>query len=1044
MADGYITIDTRINTAGFEQGAGNLEAACKRTAQRLQAITKKMTVDIGTAAADKASRSAKRRAEEPQAATGGEQVKTEEYKALEAQITQTTAALDKLIEKEIRFVEIGGNRDTMTFKGMEYDIDQLRAKLETLQAQKTALEQSGGAYMPVTTGQTAQLQSAGTSLQQVNQALGASFAALGESLGQYGSRAAEAATQTGSLSGAGRQMESTANKMASSIGRATSKVKDFFKRVSSGSKTAGTSFGQLLRYSLGMQSLYSAIQKLISGMREGFQNLAKYDAATNKSISAVSSALAQLKNSLATAFAPIVNVVAPILAGFINLLSQAVTAIGMFVAALTGQKTFVKATAVQKDYAASLGTTAGAAGEAAKALKNLSSLDEINTFQSSSNSGGSGGGGGSSGGGGIQFETVGIDSAMNNWAEKFKEAWEKADFTEIGGIVGGKITDALDHIPWGTIQAKANKVATSLATFLNGAIETPGLWTGIGTTVAQSINTVLDAMGTFSDEFHWYSLGNGLTSGLYTELKTLEWGSVTWVFSSSLTGLLNLLSGAVDGIPWKDVPQDIRDAIVNGWLGIQWKDIFSALGSFLGVVMKAATELGEGLLEWFQQELKSAWDTFEKDLEATGGNIPKAIVRGFLRNSSWGTDALASFLDGLGSELDWWEKGTVTTAVDVGKEYVDGLLTGFEEGEQEKLYKKGKKASDNLRTWWDETTSVTAKTTKIMGKYVGDAATEIEKTVSDTSANTEKTTSRSWSSIVKTVSDSVKAAAKDVDKQLPSMAKTTSKTFSEMEGNAAKSMGGLNTKISGGTRTLRSNVSADLEKVKSSFKGTWSATGTTTTNEWKKMNTDVTNSAMSMKTAITSNFSIAEKSMKDTATRMSYQITNAFNDMQTDTASAFSLMSRSILSTFTSLQRNVKGPMNGIISHLNNMNSRIVQGMNTLATAMSRFRIAIPGSSPLTVSITRIGSVGRIPYLATGAVIPPNSPFLAVMGDQKRGQNIEAPADLIRQIVREEAGGGGNVTFTAQLNRRTIFEQTIEEAKLRQLRTGKNPFNLDK
>ena len=47
----------------------------------------------------------------------------------------------------------------------------------------------------------------------------------------------------------------------------------------------------------------------------------------------------------------------------------------------------------------------------------------------------------------------------------------------------------------------------------------------------------------------------------------------------------------------------------------------------------------------------------------------------------------------------------------------------------------------------------------------------------------------------------------------------------------------------------------------------------------------------------------------------------------------------------------------------------------------------------------------QIPRLATGAVIPPNREFLAVLGDQKSGNNIEAPEDLIRKIVREESGG---------------------------------------
>lgn len=47
----------------------------------------------------------------------------------------------------------------------------------------------------------------------------------------------------------------------------------------------------------------------------------------------------------------------------------------------------------------------------------------------------------------------------------------------------------------------------------------------------------------------------------------------------------------------------------------------------------------------------------------------------------------------------------------------------------------------------------------------------------------------------------------------------------------------------------------------------------------------------------------------------------------------------------------------------------------------------------------------NIPKLATGAVIPPNSEFLAILGDQKSGKNIEAPEGLIRQIIKEELSG---------------------------------------
>ena len=50
-------------------------------------------------------------------------------------------------------------------------------------------------------------------------------------------------------------------------------------------------------------------------------------------------------------------------------------------------------------------------------------------------------------------------------------------------------------------------------------------------------------------------------------------------------------------------------------------------------------------------------------------------------------------------------------------------------------------------------------------------------------------------------------------------------------------------------------------------------------------------------------------------------------------------------------------------------------------------------------------NIPSIPYLAKGAVIPPNKQFVAMLGDQTHGNNLEAPEGLIRQIVREETGG---------------------------------------
>ena len=124
---------------------------------------------------------------------------------------------------------------------------------------------------------------------------------------------------------------------------------------------------------------------------------------------------------------------------------------------------------------------------------------------------------------------------------------------------------------------------------------------------------------------------------------------------------------------------------------------------------------------------------------------------------------------------------------------------------------------------------------------------------------------------------------------------------------------------------------------------------------------------------------------------------------------------------------------------------------NIIAEKLNSLRIDIPDWVPK-VGGKKLGfniptwTPGQIPYLATGAVIPPNREFMAVLGDQKHGNNIEAPESLLRKIVREEAkgnqSGGGNYRFTANLNRRVIFDEIIEEAKLRQTVSGRNPFEM--
>ena len=165
------------------------------------------------------------------------------------------------------------------------------------------------------------------------------------------------------------------------------KMGDSAKKSSGGFKVG---LKTMLKYVFGVQSLIALINKLRSSMVEGLKNLAQFNDGvnpTNTALSNLKSALTQLKNSFAVAFAPILTVIEPILTRLISLLSTAMNYVGQFFAALTGASTFKKAIKVQENYAKSLNGTAAAAK---KAKGSLASIDELNN-QSKQDSSGAGG-----------------------------------------------------------------------------------------------------------------------------------------------------------------------------------------------------------------------------------------------------------------------------------------------------------------------------------------------------------------------------------------------------------------------------------------------------------------------------------------------------------------------------------------------------------------------------------------------------------------------------------------------------------------------------
>ncbi len=140
-----------------------------------------------------------------------------------------------------------------------------------------------------------------------------------------------------------------------------------------------------------------------------------------------------------------------------------------------------------------------------------------------------------------------------------------------------------------------------------------------------------------------------------------------------------------------------------------------------------------------------------------------------------------------------------------------------------------------------------------------------------------------------------------------------------------------------------------------------------------------------------------------------------------------------------------RGIWNTIVGVLEAAVNLIIKGINWLISKLNSLQIKIPdwlGGGSFGFNIRPIAEL-QIPRLAKGAIIPPNREFMAVLGDQKQGTNIEAPADLIRQIVREEInnfGGGEDITikFTGDLAQlaRVLSPEITRQQRNRQRALG--------
>ena len=136
----------------------------------------------------------------------------------------------------------------------------------------------------------------------------------------------------------------------------------------------------------------------------------------------------------------------------------------------------------------------------------------------------------------------------------------------------------------------------------------------------------------------------------------------------------------------------------------------------------------------------------------------------------------------------------------------------------------------------------------------------------------------------------------------------------------------------------------------------------------------------------------------------------------------------------------VKVPINAIIGFINGLISGIVGGINLVIGALNHISVEIPDWDIFgSLAGKRFGfdfallNAPQIPYLAKGAVLPANKPFLAMVGDQKHGTNVEAPLATIQEAVANvmvDMIPAMMAGFEAVVNEQRATRQAVESIEL--------------
>lgn len=378
-------------------------------------------------------------------------------------------------------------------------------------------------------------------------------------------------------------------------------------------------------------------------LSKAFTSLREKIAATTKQNAQFSASMAVIRGNASSAFNTLITAAMPALNSLMSVIAKATTYLNTFISLLFGKtvKSANAAASATNGQAAALDK----AGKAAKkASEYLNAYDEMNVQASENDSSGGGSGGGSD----LTYtEDADVEGQVSKYLDRIKKAWEKADFTEFGTMLGNKINGVLENIDWSGIQTGATKLGKSLATFLNGFFETPGLFTNIGTTIANALNTAINASLGFAENFHFDSAGKAVADAINGFFKTFDATGLAQSIHVWIQGALTFVSTLLTNTDFTQIGNKIGQFLGN----LDLTDFLDDIASIIWEAIKGGFNLLKGMFQ--EAPLETALITAFGILKFTGlgSSIASKIGKSITDHLTDAGSAAWSGLSSVGSTI---------------------------------------------------------------------------------------------------------------------------------------------------------------------------------------------------------------------------------------------------------------------------------------------------------------------------------------------------------------------------------------------------------